>query len=61
MELLRGNFYLHLHLGTNRQAVPAALMDGSITVWKEKATENTVSVMAWRVCGKVGARNSDWF
>lgn len=31
-----GEFYLHLHVGTNRQAVPAALVDGCITVWKEK-------------------------
>lgn len=30
--LLSGNFYLHLHLGTNGQAVPAALVDGGITV-----------------------------
>lgn len=28
--------YLHLHLGTNSQAVSAALVDGSIAVWKEK-------------------------
>lgn len=34
-----GNFYLHLHLGTSRQAVPAALMDGGITVWKERERE----------------------
>lgn len=31
-----GKVYLHLHLGTGRQAVPAALMDASTTVWKGK-------------------------
>ena len=40
-------------------------MDGSIAVWKRKAAVNTVSLVVVlgpaRVCGKVGARNFDWF
>lgn len=46
-ELLWGNLYLHLHLGTNRQAVPAALVDGSITVWKEKQQNAQWTLWAW--------------
>lgn len=70
-EEVRGKLYLHLHLGTDRQAVSAALVDGSAAVWKTKKKKKGVSPVGpmvaavvlrpARVCGKVGARKSDWF